>query len=107
MIVVVVVIVVTLGREITANAEHAATRAILTGWEIALGSAVECAAILDVLVARRLQDAAGVAAGNDALERIVSILVRLVQSIDEGGPRDKRSRQRSRGGEADHDNEPR
>ena len=103
MIVVVVVIVVTLGREITANAEHAATRTILAGWPSPIND------FLDVLVARRLQDAAGVAAGNDALERIVSMLVRLVQSIDEGGPRDKRSRQRqrSRGGDEDHDNDPR
>ena len=61
-------------------------------WEIALGSTVECAAILDVLVARRLRAGAEVATGKDALERIVSMLVKLVQSTDalggkEGGRR--------------------
>ncbi len=78
-------------------------------WEIALGSAVECAAILDVLVARRLQDVTDVAEGKESLERIVSMLVRLVQSIDEGGRNDgrQRSRSRSRGEDQDHDNDPR
>ena len=65
-------------------------------WEIALGSAVECAAILDVLVARQLQDATDVAAGKESLERIVSMLVRLVQSIDEGGRQERRQRPRER-----------
>ena len=78
-------------------------------WEIALGSAVECAAILDVLVARRPQDVTDVAEGKESLERIVSMLVRLVQSIDEGGRNDgrQRSRSRSRGEDQDHDNDPR
>ena len=78
-------------------------------WEIALGSAVECAAILDVLVARQLQDATDVAAGRESLERIVSMLVRLVQSIDEEGRKERRPRprERSRGEDQDQDNDPR
>ena len=56
-------------------------------WEIALGSTVECAAILDVLVARALRSSADVSRGKDALERIVSMLVKLVQSTDAQGGR--------------------
>ena len=63
--------------------------------EIALGSAVECAAILDVLVARDLRDAADIEAGKVTLERIVSMLIRLVQSIDAEG-RSAEAGQRSR-----------
>ena len=63
-------------------------------WEIALGSAVECAAILDVLVARRLRDATDVTEGTESLERIVSMLVRLVQSIEGDGRSEGRQRQR-------------
>ena len=59
-------------------------------WEIALGSTVECAAILDVLVARRLRAKAEVSMGQDALERIVSML----QSTDAQGGREGRRRQR-------------
>jgi four helix bundle protein len=75
-------------------------------WEIALGSAAECAAILDVLVARRLLSETDDAAGLDSLERIVSMLVRLVQSVDEDG-RVARQRRRRGGGDDDKDNEPR
>ena len=57
-------------------------------WEIALGSTVECAAILDVLVARALRSSAEVSSGKDALERIVSMLVKLVQSTDAQGGRE-------------------
>ena len=57
-------------------------------WEIALGSTVECAAILDVLVARQLRTSAEVSRGKDALERIVSMLVKLVQSTDAQGGRE-------------------
>ena len=65
-------------------------------WEIALGCTVECAAILDVLVARALRSSADVSRGKDALERIVSMLVKLVQSTDaqegrEGGRRRART----------------
>ena len=73
-------------------------------WEIALGSTAECAAILDVLVARRLLSEADVAAGLDSLERIVSMLVRLVQTIDEDG-RVGRQRRRGRGDDQDKDND--
>ena len=66
-------------------------------WEIALGSTVECAAILDVLVARRLRAGGEVSTGKDSLERIVSMLVKMVQSTDaqggkEGGGRRERQR---------------
>ena len=54
-------------------------------WEIALGSATECAAILDVLVARRLVNEIQVSEGLESLERIVSMLIRLAQSIDRDG----------------------
>jgi len=73
-------------------------------WEIALGSAAECAAILDVLVARRLLSEEDVAAGLESLERIVSMLVRLVQSVDEDG-RVARRRRRGRGGDQEKDND--
>ena len=53
------------------------------------------AAILDVLVARDLRDAADIEAGKVTLERIVSMLIRLVQSIDEEG-RSAEAGQRSR-----------
>ncbi len=70
-------------------------------WEIALGSTVECAAILDVLVARTLRSSADVSRGKDALERIVSMLVKLVQSTDaQGGREGGRRRART----ADEDN---
>ncbi len=70
-------------------------------WEIALGSTVECAAILDVLVARALRSSADVSRGQDALERIVSMLVKLVQSTDAQGGREGGRR---RAGTADDDN---
>ncbi len=70
-------------------------------WEIALGSTVECAAILDVLVARALRSSADVSRGQDALARIVSMLVKLVKSTDAQGGREGRRR---RAGTADDDN---
>jgi len=70
-------------------------------WEIALGSTVQCAAILNVLVARALRSSADVSRGKDALERIVSMLVKLVQSTDaQGGREGGRRRTRT----ADDDN---
>ena len=70
-------------------------------WEIALGSTVQCAAILDVLVARALRSSVDVSSGKDALERIVSMLVKLVQSTDaQGGREGGRRRART----ADDDN---
>jgi len=72
-------------------------------WEIALGSTVECAAILDVLVARQLRTSAEASSGN-ALERIVSMLVRLVQSTDAQGGREG-GRRRATAREADNDDD--
>ena len=71
-------------------------------WEIALGSTVECAAILDVLVARALRSSADVSRGKDALERIVSMLVKLVQSTDAQGGREG-GRRRARTADDDND----
>ena len=73
-------------------------------WEIALGSTVECAAILDVLVDRRLRTGAEVARGKDAPERIVSMLVKLVQSTDAHGGREGR-RRRATAREDDNDDD--
>ncbi len=71
-------------------------------WEIALGSTVECAAILDVLVARALRSSADVSRGKDALERIVSMLVKLVQSTDAQGGREG-GRRRAKTADDDND----
>ncbi len=71
-------------------------------WEIALGSTVECAAILDVLVARTLRSSADVSRGKDALERVVSMLVKLVQSTDAQGGREG-GRRRARTADDDND----
>ncbi|MBS0659232.1 MAG: four helix bundle protein [Verrucomicrobia bacterium] len=51
----------------------------------ARGSAVECAACLDAIVAKRLAPAARVAGGKNLLLRIVSMLTRLV-NLFEGSP---------------------
>jgi four helix bundle protein len=48
--------------------------------EIARGSALECAACLDTLVARRGIDANEAAEGKALLERIVSMLWRIIES---------------------------
>ena len=47
--------------------------------EIARGSALECAACLDVLVARRLTSFDKVAAGKDQLVKIVNMLIGLLK----------------------------
>jgi four helix bundle protein len=49
--------------------------------ETARGSALECAACLDVLVARRSLDSDAIAPGKEHLRRIVSMLVRLITSV--------------------------
>jgi len=48
-------------------------------FEIARGSALECAACLDVLVARRKVDAASANVGKATLVRVVSTLTRLIE----------------------------
>ncbi len=50
-------------------------------WQTALGSAFECAAILDVMVARTIRDEAEVAEGRDRLERIAGMLMALLRSV--------------------------
>ena len=74
-------------------------------WEIALGSTVECAAILDVLVVRGFRAEAEVARGKDVLEAIVSMLVKLVQSTDTQGGREG-GRRRTKRRDDDNDHEP-
>ena len=58
--------------------------------DIARGSALECAACLDVLVAKRLVDEAKIGSGKEQLLEIVSMLVGLINSLSarvhEGAP---------------------
>jgi four helix bundle protein len=49
--------------------------------DFARGSALECAACLDVLVAKRLAETEGVAEGNQQLFEIVSMLIGLIKSL--------------------------
>src|SRR5436190_22098112 len=49
--------------------------------DFARGSALECAACLDVLVAKRLSDEAGVLPGKEQLFEIVSMLMGLINSL--------------------------
>jgi four helix bundle protein len=53
--------------------------------DIARGSALECAACLDVLVARRKLGAADVASGKGMLVRIVSMLWKLMERLGRDG----------------------
>jgi len=50
--------------------------------DFARGSALECAACLDVLVAKRLTDAAAVVSGKEQLFEIVSMLMGLINSLN-------------------------
>lgn len=50
-------------------------------WRIALGSAFECAAILDVLVARESHARDEVREGKETLERIAEMVVGLLRSL--------------------------
>jgi len=65
--------------------------------DIARGSALECAACLDVLVAKRLVDEAKIGSGKEQLLEIVSMLVGLINSLSarvhEGAPDYARSEQ--------------
>ncbi len=49
--------------------------------DFARGSALECAACLDVLVAKRLTDTAAVISGKEQLFEIVSMLMGLINSL--------------------------
>lgn len=51
-------------------------------WRIALGSTLECAAILDVLVARKTKTSDEVSAGKETLERIAAMLIRLLNGLE-------------------------
>ncbi len=50
-------------------------------WQIALGSSVECAACLDVLVARRLKNIDEVRGGKEILSEIVRITMALLSRL--------------------------
>ena len=49
--------------------------------QIALGSTLECAATLDVLVARGVLEADGVAEGKEMLERIAAMLMAMLRKL--------------------------
>jgi len=49
--------------------------------DFARGSALECAACLDVLIAKRLSDETAVRAGKEQLFEIVSMLMGLIRSL--------------------------
>jgi four helix bundle protein len=49
--------------------------------DFARGSALECAACLDVLVAKRVTDLAGIISGKERLFEIVSMLMGLIRSL--------------------------
>ena len=50
-------------------------------FDFARGSALECAACLDVLVAKRLTDVMTIASGKEQLFEIVSMLMGLIKSL--------------------------
>ena len=52
-------------------------------WDIARGSALECAAALDVLVAKQKVEADRIVVGKGLLFEIVSMLVGLVRAVSE------------------------
>ena len=52
---------------------------------IALGSTLECAAILDVLVARRTKTSDEVAEGKESLKRVASMLIGLLKQLEARG----------------------
>jgi len=55
-------------------------------WQTALGSTLECAAILDVLVARKIRTADEVAEGQGHLERIARMLIGLLKRLGSKTP---------------------
>jgi four helix bundle protein len=54
-------------------------------YRMAKRSATECAAALDVLRVRKLGDEAALGNGREGLLRIVSMLVKLIQSVEAAG----------------------
>jgi four helix bundle protein len=50
-------------------------------WRIALGSTLECAAVLDVLVVRTIKTETEVAEGKAHLERIAAMLIALLKNL--------------------------
>ena len=54
-------------------------------YRMAKRSATECAAALDILRVRKLSEEAVLGSGREALLRIVSMLVKLIQSVEGSG----------------------
>jgi four helix bundle protein len=50
-------------------------------WQISLGSTLECAAILDVLVARGLKSTQEVSEGKQILDRVAAMLMALLKGL--------------------------
>lgn len=50
-------------------------------WQVSLGSALECAAILDVLVARGLKSTEEVRKGKQILDRVAAMLMTLLKGL--------------------------
>ena len=50
-------------------------------WQIALGSTLECAAILDVLVVRKIRKTDEIVEGKEELERVAAMLIGLLKRL--------------------------
>jgi four helix bundle protein len=50
-------------------------------WRIALGSTLECAAVLDVLVVRKIKTEKEVSEGKAYLERVAAMLIALLKNL--------------------------
>ena len=53
-------------------------------FEIARGSALECASCLDILVARQRVDRNHIAAGKEKLHSVVNLLTRMIKNLSKG-----------------------
>ena len=53
-------------------------------FEIARGSALECASCLDILVARQRVDRNQIAAGKEKLHSVVNLLTRMIKNLSKG-----------------------
>ncbi len=60
-------------------------------FEIARGSALECASCLDVLVPRRRIDQPQIAPGKEKLHSVVNMLTRIIKNLSSDGPYASRS----------------
>ena len=53
-------------------------------FEIARGSALECASCLDILVARQRVERTHIGAGKQKLHSVVNLLTRMIKNLSEG-----------------------